>query len=284
MTGVIPAPIPPGPFYLPRGTSTDATGTVVEEFEATPSTTGPWFADAQHMGPPSALLVRVMERLPASRTGGAETGWRLARAAVEVLGAVPAGPVTVTASVERPGRTIELLSATMRAGGRDVLRARAWRLAASDTAAVAQGQAPALPGRDAAVVRTGRPTGWLPGFLDAIEWAWLDDGGLDTPGPGRGWIRMRVPLVEGEEPSPAQRLMVAADCANGLAAPLDVTRWLFVNTELTVHLHRAPAGEWVGVDAATVIGPDGLGTCSATLFDDAGHTGRVAQALTVRAR
>ncbi len=78
--------------------------------------------------------------------------------------------------------------------------------------------------------------------------------------------------------------MVAADCANGLAAPLDAARWLFVNTELTVHLHRAPAGEWIGVDAATVVGPDGLGTCSATLFDHDGHTGRSAQAWTVRAR
>lgn len=278
-----PPPIPPGPFYLPRGEHT-ADGVTQAAFEATPSTTGPWFADAQHMGPPSALLVRALERLPASRPGGAEDDWRIARVTVEVLGAVPAGPVTVTAGVERPGRTIELLSATMRAGDRDVLRARAWRLVTSDTAAVAVGQAPPLPGRGTAVVRTERPDGWLPGFLDAVEWAWLEGGRLGTEGPGRGWIRMRVPLVEGEEPSPAQRLMVAADCANGLAAPLDVTRWLFVNTELTVHLHRAPAGAWIGADAATVVGPDGLGTCSATLFDDHGHTGRSAQALTVRAR
>ena len=277
------SPIPPGPFYLPRGERTDPDGGTVADVEATPSTTGPWFAEAQHMGPPSALLVRAMERLPESRPGGAEAGWRLARATVEVLGVVPAGPLTVTARVERPGRTIEMLSATMRAGDRDVLRARAWRLAASDTAAVAHGEVNPIPGLDAATVREERPAGWLPGFMDAMEWAWIE-GWLAEPGPGRGWIRMRVPLVEGEEPSALQRLMVAADCANGLAAPLDVQEWLFVNTELTVHLHRAPTGEWIGVDAATVIGPDGLGTCTATLFDADGHTGRISQALTVRAR
>lgn len=284
MIAVVDTPIPPGPFYLPHDEHTDDLGVVTAGFTATPSTTGPWFADAQHMGPPSALLVRAMERLPESRPGGAAAGWRIARASVEVLGVVPAGPVTVTAGVERPGRTIELLWATMSAGGRDVLRARAWRLAVGDTAAVASGEQAPLPGPEQATVRADRPEGWLPGFLDAIEWAWLGGGALDDMGPGRGWIRMRTPLVEGAETSPLQRLMVAADCANGLAAPLDVRDWLFVNTELTVHLHRAPAGEWIGVDAATTIGPDGVGTCAARLFDTRGQAGRSAQALTVRAR
>lgn len=284
MIAAVTSPIPPGPFYLPHGERTGDGGGTVGEFEATPSTTGPWYADAQHMGPPSALLVRAMERLPESRPGGAEAGWRLARASVEVLGMVPAGPVTVTAEVERPGRTIELLSATMSAGGRDVLRARAWRLAAGDTAGAEQGAVPPLPGPGTGTIRTERPDGWLPGFLDATEWSWLGGDELGTLGPARAWVRLRVPLVDGEEPTPAQRLMVAADCANGVAAPLDVRKWLFVNTELTVHLHRAPEGEWIGVDAATVIGPDGLGTCSATLFDEHGHTGRSGQALTVRPR
>ena len=132
-------------------------------------------------------------------------------------------------------------------------------------------------------MRTDRPEGWLPGFLDAVEWAWLQ-GWLAEPGPGRAWIRPRVPIVEGETASPLQRMMIAADSANGLAAPLDVREWLFVNTELTVHLHRDPVGEWTGVDAATVVGPSGVGTVSATLFDDDGQVGRIAQTLTVRER
>ncbi|MFP5021266.1 thioesterase family protein [Pseudonocardia phyllosphaerae] len=266
----------PGPFYLPDTASSAPGGT--EHFTATHWTTGPWFAEAQHMGPPSALLARALERVP----GG--EGKRIARITVEVLGAVPSGAITVSAGVERPGRTIELLHATMSAGGRDVLRARAWRLAASDTAAVASGAADPLPGREHATIRDEHPDGWLPGFLDAMEWGWLD-GALDEPGPGRAWIRMRVPLVEGEPTTPLERVMVAADCANGLAAPLDVRGWLFLNTELTVHLLRAPAGDGaVGVSAQTVVGPEGLGTCTATLFDDDGQVGRITQALTVRAR
>lgn len=258
-------------FYLPLD------GPDGERFHATSSTTGPWFADAQHVGPPSALLVRALERCDP------RPGTQLARITVEVLGPVPAGEVVVTARMERPGRSIALLAADMTAGGRPVLRARAWRLVAGDTAAVALGAAAPLPPREQAVPRAERPAGWLPGFIDTMEWHWLR-GWLGEPGPGTAWVRQRVALVEGEATSPLQRLAVVADSANGAAAPLDMRAWLFVNTELTLHLHRAPVGEWVGVDAATVIGPTGVGTVSALLFDDHGHAGRSAQSLIVRPR
>ena len=254
-------------FYLPLGAG---------RFTATASTVGPWFPDAQHVGPPSALLTRAME-LRAPRDG-----MQLARITVEVLGPVPVGEVQVSAEVERPGRTIEMLGAQMSAGGRNVLRARAWRMAVGSTTDAAGGAAEALPAPPGPT-RWLRPDGWVAGYLDAVEWRWLD-GGFEIPGDGRVWARPRIPLVEGEEPSALQRTVTVSDSANGVGARLDVERWLFLNTELTVHLHRAPVGEWVGVDAHTVIGPSGLGTVSANLYDQDGHTGRVTQQLTVRPR
>ena len=164
--------------------------------------------------------------------------------------------------MERPGRAIELLAAEMAAGGRAVLRARAWRIAAGDTARGRgrRGDAAAAAGDGVAAGRTGRP-GWLPGFVDSVEWrllrGWFGDPGRARPGSGSGcrWST-------GEEPSPLQRLALVADSANGAAAPLDIRDWLFVNTDLTVHLHRPPVGEWMAVDARTVVGPAGLGTVS----------------------
>jgi len=248
-----------------------------ERFHAGRSTTGPWFSDAQHGGPPAALLVRAFERCDARE------GTQLSRVTVEVLGPIPAGEVVVRASVERPGRAIALLGAELEAGGRVVLRARAWRIAAGDTAAVACGAPDPMPGPEQARSRSGRPEGWLPGYLDALEWRWLS-GGLGEPGPGRAWARPLIPLVAGEESTPWQRLALVADSANGIGAPLDLRRWLFVNTELTLHLHRPPRGEWIGVDARTAVGPTGLGTASGELFDTAGAVGRSAQALVVRPR
>ncbi|MHA6794699.1 thioesterase family protein [Pseudonocardia bannensis] len=263
------------PFYLPLGDPDSG------RFHATFSTTGPWFADAQHVGPPSALLVRALELCPPSRPDASEL--QLSRITVEVLGRVPAGDVEVRAQVERAGRSIEMLGAEMTAGGRAVLRARAWRLAAGDTGAAAAGEAAPLPPPTEGTLRTERPEGWLPGFMDALEWRWLH-GWLAEPGPGSVWARQRVPLVAGEPTSPLQRLAVVADSANGAAARLDIREWLFVNTELTLHLHRAPVGEWIGLDAATAIGPTGLGTVSARLFDEHGHTGQATQSLIVRPR
>ena len=78
--------------------------------------------------------------------------------------------------------------------------------------------------------------------------------------------------------------MLVADSGNGAAAPLDIREWLFVNTELTIHLHRPPEGEWMAVDAHTTIGPSGVGTVAGLLFDERGQIGRSAQCLTVRRR
>jgi hypothetical protein len=261
----------PEPYYRPLD------GPDGERFHATASTTGPWFADAQHLGPPTALLARAMERCDA------RPGTVLSRITVEVLGPVPAGDVRVSAAVERPGRAIELLAGEMTAGGRAVLRARAWRLATGDTTAVQVGAAEPLPPVESGRTYDERPSGWLPGFVDTLDWRWLS-GWFGSVGPGAAWGRQRVELVEGEQPSPLQRLAVVADSGNGVAAPLDVREWLFVNTDLTLHLNRAPVGEWVGVDAATTVGPSGAGSVAGLLFDERGQVGRSAQSLVVRPR
>lgn len=250
-------------------------------YHATMSTAGPWIADAQHLGPPSALLVRAFERCAPSRPDAPPL--QLSRYTIEILGVVPVGDLEVRTWVERPGRTIEMLAAEMTAGGRAVLRARAWRLAITDTADAAVGAAAPLPAPEVAVPQGERPHGWLPGYLDAVEWRWLD-GQWDDLGPGRAWGRLRVPVVEGEEPTPLQSLAAIADSANGVAASLDIKDWLFVNTELSVHLHRPPTGPWTGIDATTAIGPTGTGTVTATLFDLDGHAAHIAQELTVRRR
>jgi hypothetical protein len=263
---------PPEPFYLPLD------GLDGHRFHATFSTTGPWFSDAQHVGPPSALLARALERC-APR----EPPLQLSRITCEVLGPVPAGEVDVYARLVRPGRSIELLSAELTAGGRAVLRASAWRTVAGDTAAVEVGAAEPLPPPERATLREERPPGWLPGYIDALEWRWLRSS-LGEPGPGVAWARPRVPLVDGEETSPLERLALVADSGNGVAAPLDIREWMFVNTEITVHLHRPPMGEWIAVDASTVVGPTGLGTVSAVLHDERGHTARATQSLIVRRR
>ncbi len=93
---------------------------------------------------------------------------------------------------------------------------------------------------------------------------------------------MRVPLVEGEEPTPLQRVLIAADSGNGVSAALDWREHLFINTDLSVHLLRPPESEWVGLEAETLLGP--LGLADTALWDERGRIGRAAQTLLVRPR
>jgi len=251
-----------------------------ERFLATPHTEGPWDAGLQHAGPPCALIARAVERLPSTMRGTA----MVARLTVEILGAVPVAEVVVRASVARPGRSVELVEADLLAADRVVLRARAWRI--RDAAVDLPAGAAAAPDRPPA--RPGEATPfedplWRAGYLRAIEWRFVE-GHFERPGPATVWARQRVPLVAGEEPTGLQRLVVLADSGNGLSRTLDMTDWWFINTELTVHLHRNPAGEWMCVQARTTLSDRGVGLAETVLSDDTGPVGRGAQALMVGPR
>lgn len=258
-------------FYVQDGPAEDG----VERFESTVHTTGPWGEGFQHGGPPSALLARALERLP----GGAER--TVARITVDLWGPVPVGPVAISTGVERPGRSVELVSAELTAADRVLARASAWRFPAEVTSARTAG-AEMPPGPEHGHEQQ-RPPSWFGGYLDAVEWRWLQ-GAVLEPGPATVWMRPRIPLVEGEQTSPLQRLLACADSASGASAALDPAQWAFMNTELTVHLVRPNTGEWVCVDAETVLAGRSTGLAAARLLDADGLVGRSAQSLLVAPR
>jgi hypothetical protein len=254
-------------FYEPLGAG---------RFRSSEHTTGPWSPDSQHLGPPSALLAREWELLPS------DASTAIARVTMEILGPVPVGELSVSAAVERPGRSVELLTGEIRAGDRTVVRGRAWRMVRADTSSIpVEAGEPLAPPADGRPV--ARPPGWGAGYLDAMEWRALR-GSFGEPGPATIWARQQVDLVAGEAPSGLQRLLTVADSGNGVSNRLDPREWWFINTELTVHIHREPDGEWIGLDAATTIGPHGVGTALSTLHDLHGPVGAGSQALLVRPR
>ncbi len=248
-------------------------GTVGTTWRATSHTTGPWDPRFQHGGPPSALLGRAVERC-APREDVV-----VARMTVEILGAIPVGELELRSRISRPGRSVELVEAVLAADGRDVAQAKAWRIRRTTGVSVAP-RDPAPPALPAAA--TDAPAvGWGEGYLQAIEWR-LVAGHWTQPGPGSAWTRMRHPLVPDEEPTGLQRVLIVADSGNGLSSELDLREWLFINPELTVHLHREAVGEWILLDAVTTVGDTGLAT--SRLSDRDGPVGVGAQSLLVAPR
>jgi hypothetical protein len=206
---------------------------------------------------------------------------RLGRIAIDILGPVPLAPLEVSASVVRPGRSVELLAATLSGPDGELMRASAWRVAVgSEVAGGLPDDAPP-PGPEHGRERDFFPTGDEHGYHTAMEYSFVRGGFLE-PGPATVWMRQRGPLVEGEQPTPIERLLVVADVGNGISAVLDWREHLFINTELTVHVLRPPEGEWIGVDAVTRV--DGGGLAESVRYDERGRVGRGAQTLLVRQR
>jgi hypothetical protein len=239
---------------------------------------GPWDPEAMHGGAPAALLARAVE--------GLAPGMRLARLTVEFLGAVPLLPLSIEAEVAKPGNRFRVAEASITAAGREVARARADLLRIdhidglppSDGAAAPLQRGPDDVEREEFATLTGE------GFGTSAMELRFTEGTFDEPGPAVAWFRFARALVEGEKPSPAQLAVAAADFGNGVSRLLDWNEWLFVNTDLTVHLHRDPEGEWVALDARTILEPNGSALAVSTLHDTKGPIGLAAQSLFVAPR
>ena len=261
-----------GAFFEPDG----------DAFVPTELTRGPWDPDAQHAGPPAALLGRAIEGISGGDDPDAPPA-RVGRVTYEILRSVPLAPLTCSTQVLRPGRRVELVEARLADRDGEVMRATAWRLRPKPVELPALATAEPPPGPEAGNRRDFFPTGQDLGYHTAMEYRFVAGAFLD-PGPATVWMRMRHPLVAGERPSPLQRVLVAADSGNGVSATLDWRRFLFINVDLTVQLHRLPAGEWVCLDAITIPEPSGVGLSDTALHDERGPIGRATQTLLVAER
>lgn len=93
-----------------------------------------------------------------------------------------------------------------------------------------------------------------------------------------------MPLLEDETDSPLTRVLISAYSGSGISAALDWKEWLFINTDLTVNLHRLPEGEWIRMDATSLYEPHGVGLASTEISDVSGPVGRGAQSLYITRR
>ncbi|MGH8937712.1 MAG: thioesterase family protein [Acidimicrobiia bacterium] len=235
---------------------------------------GPWDPEFQHGGPPAALLARAVEGMEAPAP------MQVARLTVEFLRPVPLHPVVIATRLARPGRRVQLIEASLSLEGDEVCRARAVRIRTE--AVLAAGDlprpepAPDLPEEGWSFPRHTGDADRVAFHRDGVE---LRPLGRPQRGPGTAWIRLRYPLVAGEDPSPLVRVAVAADFGNGISPVLDFRRHLYINPDLTVYLHRLPEGEWVALQSVTYAEAHGVGMAESALFDRRGRIGRSLQSL-----
>jgi hypothetical protein len=244
-------------------------------------TRGPWDPSHQHAGPPIAMVRRAIEA-EAHRHGLTHIG----RLTANLLRPLPIAELTIEVSTDYAGRNAAHFSARMSSGGKELARFTALAQREIELA-LPEGldghPLPSAPKRpeDSAIQRMpfGRKH---TGYADLVENR-IASGEFFRKRCA-AWFRLQRPLVEGELPSGYQRVAVAADSGNGISAVLDFATHSFVNSDLTINLLRRPVGEWVCVDARTLLAPNGCGLAESQLFDEAGLIGRATQSLVVRAR
>ncbi len=239
---------------------------------------GPWNPEHLHGGPICGVIARAIEACESP------VPMRVARMTVEMTRAVSMAPFAVRAEVTRAGRRIQQIDARIEARGQTLVRATVLRVRVAEVdpalrIAVAEPVPERAPGppRDPELMRV-----FAPGFVRSLDFmrtrvATRESGGVT-------WARLRVPLVEGEALTPFVRLATLCDFASGTGNALDFTRFTSINPDLSLHVLRAPRGEWIGITAHSGIESDGIGQSHATLFDGEGAIARALVSLLVERR
>ena len=270
------AALPETAMFIPDG----------DRFLPTMAAQGPWDPTTAHGGPIAGLLAREVERAVP------DGPHRVARLTVDMMRPVPLLPLRLSHEVVREGRQIRVVDASLWWENKLVARASGLHVHAGheiETRAAKREAAVGMPipGPDApAVEGIGLPPEvdfTPPGLFRALELRRV--AGQQGAGvPAVAWGRLTRPLVEGEPTTALARLACLGDFTSGLANYADYRRYLSPNADLTYHLVRHPDGEWLGIDASTVVGQDGIAQSSARLFDESGHLGLCATTLVVAPR
>lgn len=247
---------------------------------STPLANAGWYDEGQHGGALSALIAGHVEKLPTLAP------MQIARITVEIFRVVPLVPLHIETEIVREGKRIQTVQARVRdpegtlVTTATVQRLRITQLDLPDTAV-----APSLPFDPPDELKPFEGHAWGVGeagktmfHRHAIEVREVY-GGFSSIGPGAIWVRLTKPIIAGHEPTATQKAVAIGDFCNGISRLVDASSWVFMNSDLTVHLARPPEGEWVALAAESRYGELGRGLAAGTLWDKSGWLGRSAQTL-----
>lgn len=250
-------------------------------YQSTPLANAGWYTEGQHGGAFSALIAGHVERtIPTIST------MQVSRLTVEIFRVIKLVDLRIETEVIRQGKRIQTVVAHI-FDPDDVLLSQATiqRLRTADLP-IPEDARPGPAGfvsPDEVEAEVGEFWGvGEPGQVmfhrHAIE-VKESRGGFFEKGPGSVWMRLLLPMVAGIDPTPLERTVATADFCNGVSRALDYDQWVFMNPDLTVHISRYPAGEWIGLAAESAYGDEGRGVATGTLWDDTGWLGRSTQSL-----
>jgi len=246
-------------------------------FRATEQAGGPWSPDMLQGSATIGLMVREVERL------ADQSGFAVRRLTFDLWRPAGLRAFRLETDMLRDGRKAKTIQVRLMDGEVEIGRCTALL--------TAQGCSPADPFSKAASVDAAPETGTPPPAF-AQKWSRyfqnvsvrLIEGALEKPGPAAAWMRLDMPLVEGEANTPLVQAVQAADFSSGVGQIVDMREWTFINPEISLYFFRAPEDEWILIRSRTRVGANGAGLTTASLSDRKGPFAEVMQAMTFEKR
>jgi hypothetical protein len=192
-----------------------------------------------------------------------------ARLTVDLYRAPSLAPLQVVTKVVRDGHRIRVVDAELISEGRSMARASCQLLRRGDPPAGQvwtgpEWQAPSPEGlEDVGPTASGMFGMWS---LRPIT------GRIGDLGQRSAWMREIRLLVAGEPLTPFGRIATAVDYASPLANAGDQGLG-YINSDITLYLHRLPMGEWIGFQSIAHGGTDGVGVGHCDIYDQQGRIG-----------
>lgn len=220
---------------------------------------GPWDANSLNGRVIAGLLGCELERRHGS------PGFIPARLTVDMYKLPGFDPIEVRTSVVREGRRIRVVDAEFVSGGISMARATCQFLALAQNAAG----------------DVWKPAPWdapVPDDLPAFEngprmWEMRPiAGAMGMAGVRRTWLRELREMVGGVAVTPFQRVASACDFASPWAHGGNAGLG-YINSDVTLQLHRLPVGEWIGFENSYHGADAGVAVGECRLYDEAGAIG-----------
>ncbi len=211
------------------------------------------------------------------------------RVLVELMRPVPHQALRLDVADSEGGRRVKRQTAILFANDRPVAKASATRIRRTDLVLPTEATAHPIVFDPAQRPDLGQPNrhaanviGW-PSF-DSLAMATAVEPPATT-NLVKLWLRLLIPVIEGEITTGTQRAVAAADFGSGgTSARLPFEAWSFMNADLSVSLSRPPEGDWIGLCCEGVLQPSGTGLSVASIHDAHGRLGQSAQSLLLESR
>jgi len=241
------------PFFRKQG----------DKYLATPMSRGPWSPTMLHGRVIAGLLAFQIEQ------DFGDPDMVPARLTVDMYRPPDFSPINIETKLVRDGHRIKVIDAEFISGGKSMGRASCQMLRRTENSPGNVWQPPTwnVPPPEACgpdqIFEKDRKPVWRVRNIN---------GGWGQCAQRRVWMSELRELVEGYPLTPFARIGLISDfaspCANIGDAPLG-----YINTDVTVYLHRLPKGEWIGMESINHGATDGIAIGECFIYDTEGPIG-----------